>query len=65
ALQSVIIIGGVIKMIPLTGITLPFVSRGGSSMIVCMMMLGVLEGIAAKGGNALEKRMEEINENKA
>ncbi len=60
ALQSVIIIGGVIKMIPLTGITLPFVSQGGSSMIVCMMMLGVLEGISARSGSVLEKRMEEI-----
>lgn len=60
ALQSIIIIGGVIKMIPLTGITLPFVSQGGSSMIVCMMMLGVLEGISARSGNVLEKRMEEI-----
>ena len=45
-LQSFIILGGVIKMIPLTGITLPFVSYGGSSMIVSMVLIGVLEGVA-------------------
>lgn len=47
-LQSFIIIGGVIKMIPLTGVTLPFISYGGSSMVVSMAMIGILEGIAVK-----------------
>lgn len=46
-LQSFIIIGGVIKLIPLTGITLPFVSHGGSSIISCMIMFGILQGIAS------------------
>jgi len=58
-LQSFIIIGGVIKLIPLTGITMPFVSHGGSSMISCMMLIGILESIAIRNGEALEKAMTE------
>ncbi|MDD3920058.1 MAG: FtsW/RodA/SpoVE family cell cycle protein, partial [Eubacteriales bacterium] len=58
-LQSFIIIAGVIKLIPLTGITLPFVSYGGSSMLACMMLLGILEGVAIAGGDSLEHAMKE------
>lgn len=48
AIQSFTIIGGVIKMIPLTGVTLPFVSYGGSSMLVSFGLLGIIQGIAIK-----------------
>lgn len=61
-LQSFIIIAGVIKLIPLTGITLPFVSYGGSSMIATMMLLGILEGVAMKNGEMLEDAMDEAGE---
>ena len=54
AVQTFVIIGGVIKLIPLTGITMPFVSYGGSSMIACMLLVGILEGIAAQSGTLLE-----------
>jgi len=40
--QSLIIIGGTLKLIPLTGITLPFVSYGGSSMLVSCLTVGLL-----------------------
>ena len=46
AYQTFIIVGGVIKMIPLTGITLPFVSYGGSSMVSSFIMLGILTSIS-------------------
>jgi len=50
--QTFIIIGGVIKLIPLTGITLPFVSYGGSSLVNSFIALGILQAISAKGARA-------------
>lgn len=46
ASQVLVIIGGVINVIPLTGITMPFISYGGSSMITTLISLGVLQKIS-------------------
>jgi cell division protein FtsW (lipid II flippase) len=42
ALQAFVIIGGVVRVIPLTGVTLPFVSSGGSSVVANMIVVALL-----------------------
>lgn len=42
AVQALLIMAGVLKLIPLTGITLPFVSYGGSSLLTMFVMTGLL-----------------------
>jgi cell division protein FtsW len=46
ALQAFINIGGVTNTIPLTGVTLPFISAGGSSMMVSLISMGILLSIS-------------------
>ena len=49
AIQAIVIIGGVIKMIPMTGITMPFISYGGSSLISSYLLVGAILGISHGG----------------
>ena len=50
AMQTLIIVGGVTKAIPLTGITLPFVSYGGSSVVGNFVLTGLLLVVSEKAG---------------
>ncbi len=46
--QTFIIVGGVIKLIPLTGVTLPFISYGGTSLVSAFIAFGILQAISKK-----------------
>ena len=43
--QVFLTIGGVTKFIPLTGVTLPLVSYGGTSVLVTIVMFSIIQGL--------------------
>jgi len=49
ACQVLVIIGGIFAIIPLTGITLPLISYGGSSMLTMFFALAILQKISEEG----------------
>ncbi|MFQ5613145.1 MAG: FtsW/RodA/SpoVE family cell cycle protein [Anaerolineae bacterium] len=51
-LQSLVIAAGTLKVLPLTGVTLPFVSYGGSSLLTSFVMVGLLLFISTRPGRA-------------
>ncbi len=53
--QAVINIGGVIDALPVTGIPLPFISYGGSSLVVALVGVGLLFGIARRQSAAVQR----------
>lgn len=55
--QIFLTIGGGIKFIPLTGVTLPFVSYGGSSVLTSMVMFFIIQGIYIRLQQEGEKRL--------
>ncbi|MBR5383955.1 MAG: FtsW/RodA/SpoVE family cell cycle protein [Clostridia bacterium] len=55
AVQAFIIIGGVTKFIPMTGVTVPFLSYGGTSLVSCMGVLGIAQGVASRNERILRE----------
>jgi cell division protein FtsW (lipid II flippase) len=51
ALQTFIILGGILRLIPLTGITLPFVSYGGSGVVANFMLLAGLMLVSSRANS--------------
>ena len=64
--QIFLTIGGGIKFIPLTGVTLPFISYGGSSVLSTILMFSVIQGLYLTGGrrNAQESKKRRNAESK-
>jgi cell division protein FtsW (lipid II flippase) len=57
--QALVNIGGITRALPMTGITLPFVSHGGFSLITSFVMLGMLMAFSHR--NALDRQMDLLN----
>ncbi|MCW6667032.1 FtsW/RodA/SpoVE family cell cycle protein [Aerococcaceae bacterium NML190938] len=56
--QMLVNVGGALGLLPLTGVTLPFVSYGGSSMIMCLLLMGVAQRIIIAEKNQMEIEKE-------
>ncbi len=57
--QALVNIGGITRALPMTGITLPFVSHGGFSLITSFAMLGMLMAFSHR--NAMDRKHEDNN----
>ena len=56
--QALVNIGGITRALPMTGITLPFVSHGGFSLITSFFMLGMLMAFSHR--NAVDRQINEL-----
>lgn len=62
AFQVFLSIGGVIKFIPSTGVTLPLISQGGSSVFATILIFMILQGIYIRGKMMKKENQPQSNE---
>ena len=68
AVQVILTVGGALKMIPSTGVTLPLISYGGSSILSTLFVFAIIQGLAIVGTNnegvVIGKRLDDDIETK-
>ncbi|MDA8274415.1 MAG: FtsW/RodA/SpoVE family cell cycle protein [Actinomycetota bacterium] len=60
--QSFFILAGIARLLPLTGITLPFVSYGGSALVANYVLVALLMRISHEGGTAIDEAERHADE---
>jgi cell division protein FtsW (lipid II flippase) len=55
--QAFIIVGGIVRVLPLTGVTLPFIAYGGSSLVSSWIILALLLRISDESHRRAAEKM--------